>query len=719
MNKKGSINRRDFIKVGAFAGGGLLISIAMPFKGLLSTKSRRNIFSPNAFLRIGEDDSIVIILSKVEMGQGIWTTLPMLLAEELDCDWNKITVEHSPPGTEGDFLEPSILRSTGGSETTTSQFNIYREAGATARVMLVNAAAKRLGVLPEVCKTENGYVIVGDKKLSFGELATDAAKLGKPSVKLREPKDWKYIGKSQRRLDGAEKINGKAKYGIDIQFPGLLTALVAHAPVFGGKVKSFDASTASAIEGVRHVVQIPTGIAVLADNFWAARKGREALTIEWENGENENIDSKILFHKYSRLSKTKGLVIEQKGDVASALKKAKKSMDVAYSFPFLAHAPMEPLNCTIKIGDGKCEVWGGTQSPLLHQAEVAAFLGLEPEQVLFYTPHLGGSFGRRGSFSSDWIMEAVHIAKVSGQFIKLVWTREDDIKGGYYRPIYVHRANIGIGTDGYPIAWQHCIVGQSLFTNTPLEKYIVQNGIDYSSVTTGAPYSNSIPDYFFELITTQVGVPVLPWRSVGNTHTAFVIETLIDELATLAGIDPVEYRRVLLKNSPRHLAALNLAVEKAEWNKPMSKERFRGIAVHEAMGSYVAQVVEISIEENNLLVHRVVCAIDCGLAVNPDGVHAQMEGGIVYGLTAALYGEITIEKGEVQQSNFHDYRMLRMSEMPKIEVYIVPSSEKMGGAGEPGVPPVAPALANAIFAATGNRVRQLPVQRTDLIKSAG
>ncbi|HYF68488.1 MAG TPA: xanthine dehydrogenase family protein molybdopterin-binding subunit [Ohtaekwangia sp.] len=711
------INRRDFIKVGTLLGGGLLISIAIPFKGLVSSKALPNTVPLNAFLRIGEDGSIVITLSKVEMGQGIWTTLPMLLAEELDCDWDKIIVEQSLPGTKPDFLEPTILRSTGGSETTTSQFDIYREAGATARMMLVNAAAKRLGVQPGVCKTENGYVIVGNTRMSFGELATDASKLAKPIIKLREPKDWKYIGKSQRRLDAAEKINGKAKYGIDIHFPGLLTALVAHAPVFGGKVKSFDATTARAIEGVQYVVQIPTGIAVLADNFWAAKKGREALKIEWENGENENIESKDLFDKYSQLSKSKGLVIKQKGDVTSALKKAKSSLQVEYSFPFLAHAPMEPLNCTVQIKEGKCEVWAGTQSPLLHQAEVAAFLGIEPQKVLFYTPHLGGSFGRRGSFSSDWIMEAIHIAKVSGQFIKLIWTREDEIQGGYYRPIYVHRASIGIDVHGYPMAWQHCIVGQSLFANTPLEKYIIQDGIDYSSVTTGAPYSNSIHDYSFELITTKVEVPVLPWRSVGNTHTAFVIETIIDELATSAGIDPVDYRRILLKNAPRHLAALNLAAEKAEWNKPLAKATFRGIAVHEAMGSYVSQVVEISIEHNSLRIHRVVCAIDCGLAVNPAGVQAQMEGGIIFGLTAALHGEITIEKGQVQQSNFHDYRMLRITETPKIEVYIVPSAEKMGGAGEPGVPPVAPALANAIFAATGNRLRRLPVQQADLVKS--
>ena len=710
------MKRRDFIKVGSLAGGGLLISMAIPFRDLLFTNAPPVAFSPNAFLRIHDDGSIFVILSKVEMGQGIWTTLPMLLAEELDCDWNRIKVEHSPPGTSNDFLEPPIARSTGGSETTVSQFDVYRRAGATARMMLVNAAANRWGVKPEICRTENGYVQAGDRMISYGEVATDASALPKPSVvNLRDAKDWKHIGKSKKRLDGPEKINGKAKYGIDIHFPGLLTALVVHAPVFGGKVKSFDASKAKMVDGVKDIVSIPTGIAILADNFWTARCGREALQIEWENGENENIGSKALIDEYSRLSKGEGLTIQKKGDVTTALAKAEKVIEAEFNFPYLAHAPMEPLNCTVKIESDKCEVWAGTQSPLLHQAEVAAFLGFKPEQVLFYTPHLGGSFGRRVSFSSDWIMEAVHIAKISGKAIKLIWTREDDIKGGYYRPVYVHRVRIGVGINGYPTAWQHSIVGQSLFANTPLEKYIVQNGIDYSSVTTGAPYSDHIPDHSFELITTNVGIPVLPWRSVGNTHTAFVMETLIDELATSAKMDPIEYRRALFINAPRHLAALNMAVEKSGWHKPLSKGMFRGVAVHEAMGSFVCQIVEISIDDNNIHVHRVICAIDCGPAVNPDGVRAQMEGCIVYGLTAALYGEITIKNGEVQQSNFHDYKMLRINTAPEIEVYIVPSSGKMGGAGEPGVPPIAPALANALFAATGKRVRKLPVQLGDLI----
>lgn len=718
MNKASRTNRRDFLKTSARIGAGLMISFAVPARAssLLSVTSSPGAVALNGFLRIGEDNSIFIILSKVEMGQGIWTTLPMLIAEELDCDWNNIKVEHHPPGKEKDFSDSLVLRSTGGSESTSSEFDRCRIAGATARTMLVRAAATRMGVDVDACRTEKGYVIAGDKRVSYGEVATEASVLPIPSVKLREPGSWKYIGKSQNRLDNHDKINGQAKYGLDIQFPDLLIAVVAHAPVFGGKVRSFDATKTKAIQGVRDVVQIPTGVAVLADHFWAAKRGCDALQIEWDPGANETISSGAQIEEYRRLSKTKGLSVQQRGNVATALDAAAKTFEAEFSFPYLAHAPMEPLNCTVKILDDTCEIWAGTQSPLLHQAEVAAFLGLKPEHVLFNTPYIGGSFGRRGSFGSDWVMEAVHIAKASSKFIKLIWTREDDIRGGGYRPVYLHRVHIGISHDGFPVAWQHRIVGQSLFVNTPLAYAIVQNGIDHSSVggVNGSPYLNAVPDHSIELHTTSVGVPVLAWRSVGNTHTCFVMETLIDELATLAAKDPVVYRRSLLKDHPRHLAALNLAAEKAGWEKPLTSGRYRGIAVHEAMGSYVTQVVELSLAEGKISIHRVVCAIDCGLAVNPDGVVAQIESGIIFGLTAALYGEITLANGQVKQSNFHDYRILRMNETPKIEVYIVPSTGKMGGAGEPGVPPIAPALVNALFAATGKRIRKLPVSTDEL-----
>ncbi|WP_080057630.1 xanthine dehydrogenase family protein molybdopterin-binding subunit [Spirosoma aerolatum] len=705
------INRRDFLRIGTLASGGLLIGFATSANSTgVRSAPGSTVATLNTFLKIDTDNSIHIILSKVEMGQGIWTTLPMLIAEELDCDWSQIKVTHSPPGQAGDFQENPVYKSTGGSETTIQEFDRYRMAGATARVMLVTAAAEQLGVQPQDCRTENSYVVAGNQRISYGAVATDAAKLPVPNVALREPKDWKYIGRSRKRLDTPEKINGKAVYGLDIHFPGLLTAVVAHPPVFGRTVTSFDSTKARAVKGVRAVVQIPTGVAVLADNFWAAKVGRDALKITWNAEKNVTLDTTAQLEKYRRIAKTEGTIIQRKGDAVSALAQSSKTLNAEYSFPYLAHAPMEPLNCTVKIGKEQCEVWTGTQSPLLHQVEIATFLGLKPEQVNLYTPHLGGSFGRRGSFSGDWIMEAVHIAKASGKTIKLIWTREDDIKGGYYRPMYVHHVQIGIGQNALPIAWQHRIVGQSLFTNTPLADVIVHKGIDYSSVTTGAPYANAIPDHSFELHTTSVGVPVLPWRSVGSTHTVFVMETLIDELAFLAQTDPVAYRRAFFTNYPRHLAALNLAAEKSDWTKPLPKGQFRGIAVCEAMGSFVAQVIELSIDKQTIRVHRVVCAIDCGLAVNPDGVRAQMESSIVFGLTAALYGEITIKNGQVQQSNFHDYPMLRMADTPVIDVHIVPSTAKMGGAGEPGVAPIAPALANALFAATGKRFRQLPIR---------
>lgn len=716
MDKPNRVNRRDFLKTGTLAAGGLLISFAIPAqtRRLLSTTNSPKEMVPNGFLRIDEDNSIHIILTKVEMGQGVWTTLPLLVAEELDCDWKNIKVEHSPAGKE--YGDPVFGQSTGGSTSTSSEFDRYRRVGATARVMLVSAAAKRFGVQPADCRTEEGFVIAGDKRISYGVVATEASKLPIPSVKLREPSEWKYIGKSHKRLDSPEKINGKAIYGIDIQFPGMLTAVVAHAPVFGGKVRSFDAAAAKAVQGVRAVVQIPTGIAVLADNYWTARTGCNKLKIEWDLGVNENIDSNTLLETYRNLSKSKGAASQQKGDVAAALKKAVKIVESEFSVPYLAHAPMEPLNCTVKIDENGCEIWVGNQSPSLYQNIVADLLGLKPEQVIIHTPFIGGSFGRKASFDGDWIVEAVHIAKASGRFIKLVWSREDDIRGGYYRPVYLHRVITGIGSDGLPMAWEHHIVGQSIFENTPLAGAIAPNGIDYGSVdgVHGSPYLASIPDHSVELHTTSVGVPVLSWRSVGNTHTCFVMETLIDELAAMASKDPVEYRRTLLKAHPRHLAALNLAAEKAGWGNPLPAGQFRGVAVHAAMGSYVAQVVELSLDKRKIHIHRVVCAIDCGLAVNPNGVRAQIESGIVFGLTAALYGEITIGRGRVKQSNFHDYRMLRMKDMPHIEVFIVPGTEPMGGAGEPGVPPIAPALVNALFAATGKRLRRLPVKIDDL-----
>jgi isoquinoline 1-oxidoreductase beta subunit len=665
--------------------------------------------SPNAYLRIAPDNRITVVLAHAEMGQGIWTTLPMLIADELDADWKDIRVEHSPVGKDWNHTVFGI-QITGGSSSTWSEFDRYRMAGATARTALVQAAAKRWGVTAESCATANGYVTAGDKKASYGELAQEASALPKPEkVTLRPASEWKYIGKGARRLDGPAKTNGTAKFGMDMQMPGLLTAVVAHAPAFGGKVRSFDASKAKAVPGVKQVVQIPTGVAVIADHFWAANQGRKALDIVWDAPAVVTLDTPAQVAEYRKLAATKGLPAAQKGNAETALTGASKVVETEYVFPYLAHAPMEPLNCTVKLTGDHCEIWVGTQLAGIDQAAAAKILGLSPNQVTVNTVFLGGGFGRRATPSSDFVSEAVQIARASGQFIKMVWTREDDMKSGYYRPAYVHKVKVGLDGSGMPVAWQHNIAGQSIMAGT-LFAGMIKNGIDETSVEgiADSPYLDVIPDHYIGLHTTKSPVPVLWFRSVGNTHTAYVMETMVDELAHAAGQDPVAYRRILLKNHSRHLAALNLVAEKAGWDKSLPAGRFRGVAVHESFGSYVAQVVEISMEKGQPKVHKVTCAIDCGVAVNPDGVRAQMESCIIFAQTMALYGDITIEKGMVKQNNFYDYRIARMYEAPVIEVYIVPGTEKMGGAGEPGVPPMAPALANAVFAATGKRIYKLP-----------
>lgn len=713
-----SYSRRKFLKTGGTITGGLLLSFFVPASAKRFAPTLSSVpFVPNAYLNIAPDNTIKVILAHVEMGQGIWTTLSMLIAEELDCDWDKVTVEHAPPGKP--YMHAIYgIQITGGSSTTWSEFERYRNAGATARAMLVDAAAKQFNVSPADCRTEKGFVIAGDKRASYGELAEAAGKLTAPTtVKLKDKKDWKLIGKATKRLDAKAKANGEARFGLDVHFPDMLIAVVAHGPVFGATVKSFDATAAKTIKGVKEVVQVPTGVAVIAEHFWAAKQGRDALKIEWVNGPGENITSNTQFAEYRKLATTKGASAAQAGNTTDALAKATKKVTAEYVFPYLAHAPMEPLNCTVKITGNNCEIWTGTQMPGFDQNNAAKILGITPEQVIVNIPFLGGGFGRRANPTSDFVAEAVHVAKASGKPIKMVWTREDDIRGGYYRPAFLHKVNIGLGPDGMPTAWQHTLVGQSIAAGTPFEG-MIKNGVDSTSVegVNDSPYLESIANHSVELHSPKLQVPVTWWRSVGHTHTAFVMETLIDELAAAAGKDPVAYRRNILK-SKRHLAALDLAVEKAGWNNPLPAGHFRGVAVHESFASYVAQVVEISIEEGHLKVHKVTCAIDCGLAVNPEGVKAQMESCIIFGLTAVLYGEISLEKGRVKQRNYHDYKMVRMNEAPLIEVHIVDSNEKMGGAGEPGVPPLAPAVANALFAATGKRVRRLPLQSSDLKKA--
>lgn len=715
-----NISRRTFIKATALVVGGLVIAFNIPnakrflLPGAAPDKSGADaakLPAPNAFLRIGTDNTITVMLAHSEMGQSIWTTLPMLIAEELDADWSKIKVEHAKAAPE--YIHTAYgIQITGGSSTTWSEFDRYRQAGALTRALLVAAAAAELGVSADSLRTENGFVISGDKKISYGELAEAAAKLETPkAVTLKQPQDWKIIGKATKRLDGPEKINGTAVFGQDIHFDGLRTAMVTRSPVFGGTVKSFDASAAKKIKGVENVVQVPTGVAVIADSYWSAKQGRDALKVEWNLGANAGLDSKKMLEEYRTMAAKEGLPAAKAGDAKAALPKAAKVVEAEYVLPYLAHSPMEPLNCAVKINADGCEIWTGTQMQGTDQQAAAKILGLKPEQVQIHTMFLGGGFGRRANPAADFVSEAVHVAKAAGVPVKTVWSREDDVKGGYYRPMFLHKAKIGLGADGMPVAWEHVEVGQSIMLGTPFEAFQIKDGVDATSVegVADSPYIKGIADHHVSLHTPKPGIPVLWWRSVGHSHSAFAMESLIDELAHAAGKDPLEYRRALLKGHPRHLAALNLAAEKAEWGKPLAKGVFRGIAVHESFGSYVAQVAEVSVNKGVVKVHRVVCAIDCGLSVNPDSLAAQMESSVSYGLGAALQSEITFKDGMVQQSNFHDYQVMRMADMPKVEVHIVPSTEKMGGVGEPAVPPIAPAVTNAIFAATGKRIRSLPI----------
>ncbi|CAG0964858.1 xanthine dehydrogenase YagR molybdenum-binding subunit [Methylophilaceae bacterium] len=710
-----NVSRRTFLKASAFVAGGLVIAFAIPqakrFMSKTPDADARQSFTPNAFLHVGTDDTITVLLAHSEMGQSIWTTLPMLIAEELDADWSKIKVEHAPAAPAYAHTAYGI-QITGGSSTTWSEFDRYRQAGAMTRTLLVNAAAQRLGVQPSDCRTENGMVIAGNRKLSYGELADAAARLEAPeNVQLKDPKDWKVIGKATRRLDGPEKIDGSAVFGQDVQFEGLMTAMVARSPVFGGKVKSFDDSAARKIAGVRNVVQVPTGVAVIADHYWAAKQGRDALKVDWDLGPSATLDTTALLKTYRQSAESTGAVAAKAGDVQAGLAKAVNTIEAEYTAPYLAHSPMEPLNCTVHFKGDSCEIWTGTQMPGIDQAAAAKILGINPEQVKVHTTFLGGGFGRRANPASDFVSEATHVAKAAGVAVKTVWTREDDVKGGFYRPMALHKAKIGLDADGMPVAWQQTCVGQSIMMGTPFESVMIKDGVDATSVegVADSPYLKQIPNHQVDLHTPRLDVPVLWWRSVGHSQNAFVMESLVDELAHAAGKDPLEYRRALLKDHPRHLAVLNLAAEKANWGSPLPDAVFRGIAVHESFGSYVAQVAEVSVTEGVIKVHRVVCAIDCGLVVNPESLVAQMESGIAFGLGAALFSQITFKDGRVQQSNFNDYQVLRINQMPRVEVHIVASTEKMGGAGEPGLPPIAPAVTNAVFAATGKRVRSLPI----------
>ncbi len=696
------MERRDFLQVAGTIGAGLVIGFKIP--------TRRGVapFAPNAWLRIGTDDSVLVIVDRSEMGQGVTTSLPMLLAEELEADWTKIRFEFAP--ADKAYINQLFgIQGTGGSSSVRAAWKPLRVAGAQARTMLIAAAAQTWSVEPASCRAETGAVIhaATNRRLSYGALAQRAAALPVPvDVQLKDPKDWRLAGKPTRRLDTRFKVNGTAQFGIDVRVPGMLTAVVARSPVFGGTVRSFDATAAKAIPGVRHVVQISSGVAVVGAGYWPAKQGRDALKVLWDEGPVAQVSSASISSLFAQRATQDGAVARHDGDAIAALAGAAQRVEAVYEMPFLAHATMEPMNCTAHVRADGVDIWAPTQNQTGVQMVGGQIGGVPPEQVAVHTTYLGGGFGRR--FELDFIVEALETSKAAGAPVKVIWSREDDIQHAQYRPANYHQLRAGLDASGRPVSWTHRIVAPSIMAR--MFPQTVKNGLDGEAVEGGVGLPYAIPNVHVDYQLTDTGIPVGFWRSVNNSFNSFAVEGFIDELAVAAKQDPYEYRRGLLANAPRHRGVLELAAAKAGWGTALPSGRGRGIAVYKSFESFAAQVAEVSVSPaGDVRVHRVVCAIDCGMHVNPSTIEAQMQSGIVYGLTAALKGAIDIQGGRVVQSNFHDYQMLRLAEMPVVEVYIVPSSEEPGGVGEPGTPPIAPAVCNAIFAATGKRIRRLPI----------
>ncbi|MEH2613072.1 xanthine dehydrogenase family protein molybdopterin-binding subunit [Bradyrhizobium sp. AZCC 1693] len=686
-----------------------------PFGRALAQAPAPGPFDPNIFLQIASDNTVTLISKHFEMGQGVTTGLATLVAEELGADWSQMRFIFAPanPALYHNLLFGPV-QATGGTTSTVEAWTQMRQVGAAAHVMFATAAANKWQVPASEVSIENGVVVHGANRATLGSLAEEAMNVPVPtSVTLKEPKNWTMIGRRLPRLDSVMKTTGQAIFALDFRRPGTLTTVVLRPDRFGATVASFDATEARKIDGVVDVQQLPTGIAVYATNTWAAIEGRKALKVTWDMSKAETRSTEQIFAEYRNLLEQPGLQATKRGDTGAALAKAARTVAAEFTFPYLAHAPMEPLNCTIELGADGAEIWSGCQLQTIDQFVASQVLGFKPEQIKINTMLGGGSFGRRGNPVADWVAELCFAVKAIGGRapVHLVWTREDDIKGGFYRPMALHRVRVGLTQDGRISGWQHQLVSKSIFTGTPFEAVSVKDGLDVSSVEGVADTDYAIPDFDVRQHNVSTPLPVLWWRSVGNSHTAFAMETMIDELAGLAAQDPVPFRLGLLANDPRDVAVVRLAAEKAGWGTPLSeKGRGRGIAFHHSFGTRVAMVSEVTVRGGVIKVDRMVAAVDLGVAVNPDVVVAQVEGAIGFALSMVLRNEITLKNGVVQQSNFDDYEPTRMREMPKVEVHIVPSMEPPTGIGEPGLPPVAPAIANAVAAATGKRLRSLPLR---------
>jgi isoquinoline 1-oxidoreductase subunit beta len=722
MRQPRPIARRTFLAVSATAAGGLLVSLYFdrPLRAQQLPAQNPKVYPPDAFIHIRPDGKIVIQVNRLEFGQGVQTALPMLLAEEMDADWSQVVAELAPAN---DIYRDPVrgIQMVGGSGSIATSFQQYRELGARTRAMLVAAAAERWKVAPDQCRTEASVVHgPAGQSAQYAQLAADAARIPVPAtVQLKQPADFRLVGKSIRRLDSRDKCDGTQKFGLDLDLPGMKVALVAHPPVFGARPQTVDDQAARGISGVADVFQIPTvsggtAVAVVADKFWTAKQARDQLKIAWDLSTVERADSAQLWATYKQLARTPGNVAVTRGDERAIEGFAAGDRLVAeYEFPFLAHSPMEPLNTTVRFDGDRAEAWAGSQFQTIDQAAIAQVLGLTPEQVTFHTEMAGGGFGRRAVADSHIQREAAEIAKrARGTPVKLIWTREDDVQGGYYRPMFLHRVEVGVGSDGLPAAWRHVIVGQSLLAGTPFA-VMIKNGVDETAVEGVSDSHYTIPSFHLTVHHPKVNVPVLWWRSVGHTHTAFVMETLIDELAARARMDPIAYRRRLLKPDAKKLrAALDLMEERsAPWRRRLPRNHAVGIACHESFETAVACAVDVSIENKRPRIHRATVALDAGLVVNPLTVESQCQGGLAFGLSQLMAnGAITLKDGRVEQRNFDAYTPPYIVDAPvAVDVHVVPSAEQPTGCGEPPTPVISPAVVNAMTKLTGKRYRTLPL----------